>query len=40
MVVIPEEHTGESVIAKIEAVGKALGLEDKAKALAADVSRI
>ncbi len=39
MVVIPEEHTGESVIAKIEAVGKALGLEDKAKALAADVSR-
>lgn len=39
MVIIPEDHTGEGVIAKIEAVGKALGLEDKAKVLAADVSR-
>lgn len=36
---IPEEHTGEGVIAKIKAVGIALGLEDKANALAADVSR-
>ncbi|MBV2144395.1 ABC transporter substrate-binding protein [Falsochrobactrum sp. TDYN1] len=39
MVVVPDDHTGESVIAKIEAVGKALGLEEKARALAADVSR-
>lgn len=39
IVMIPEEFTGEGVIAKIEAVGKALGLEDKSKALTADVSR-
>lgn len=39
IVLIPEEHTGEGVIAKIEAVGKALGLEDKAKVLADNVSR-
>ncbi|OYR17474.1 heme/hemin ABC transporter substrate-binding protein [Brucella grignonensis] len=37
--IIPDDHTAESVIQKIEAVGKALGLEDKANALAADVSR-
>ncbi|MBJ6135060.1 ABC transporter substrate-binding protein [Ochrobactrum sp. Q0168] len=34
MVIVPEDYTGESVIEKIEAVGKALGLEDKAKVLA------
>ncbi|MBC8718227.1 ABC transporter substrate-binding protein [Ochrobactrum sp. Marseille-Q0166] len=39
IVMISEEFTGEGVIAKIEAVGKALGLEDKSKALTADVSR-
>lgn len=35
--VVPEKYTGEGVIEKIDTVGKALGLEDKAKALAADV---
>lgn len=39
MVVVPDDHTGESVIRKIEVVGKALGLESKAKALADDVAR-
>ncbi|MDR6432307.1 ABC transporter substrate-binding protein [Brucella pseudogrignonensis] len=39
IVMVPEAFTGEGVIAKIDAVGKALGLEDKAKELAADVSR-
>lgn len=39
MVIVPEKFTHAGVVAKIEAVGKALGLEDKAKALAADVSR-
>lgn len=39
MVVVPDDHTGESVIRKIEIVGKALGLESKAKALADDVAR-
>lgn len=39
MVVVPETFTGESVGRKIEIVGKALGLEDKARTLAADVSR-
>ena len=39
MVVIPESFTGEGVIRKIEAVGEALGIADKAKALAADVAR-
>lgn len=39
VVIIPEEFTGEGVLARIDAVGKALGLEDKAKALSADVSR-
>lgn len=38
MVIVPEDYTGESVIAKIEAVGKALGLEDKARALADSVA--
>ena len=38
-VMVPEAFTGEGVIAKIDAVGKALGLEDKAKELAANVSR-
>ncbi len=39
MVIIPEKFDRDGVIAKIDAVGKALGLEDKAKALAADVAR-
>ncbi|MEJ5082523.1 heme/hemin ABC transporter substrate-binding protein [Ochrobactrum sp. MYb379] len=39
IVMVPEAFTGEGVIAKIDAVGKALGLEDKAKELAANVSR-
>lgn len=39
MIVVPETYTGESVVKKIEVVGKALGLEDKAKTLAAEVSR-
>ncbi len=39
MIVVPETYTGESVAKKIEIVGKALGLEDKARALAADVWR-
>ncbi|MGU3399195.1 hemin ABC transporter substrate-binding protein [Brucellaceae bacterium D45D] len=39
MVIIPEKFDRDGVIAKIDAVGKALGLEDKAKALAADVTR-
>ncbi|MBB4091973.1 heme/hemin ABC transporter substrate-binding protein [Brucella pecoris] len=39
MIVVPETYTGESVIKKIEIVGEALGLEDKAKTLAAEVSR-
>ncbi len=39
MIVVPETYTGESVVKKIEIVGKALGLEDKAKTLAAEVSR-
>ena len=38
MVIVPENYTGESVIEKIEAVGKALGLEDKAKVLADSVA--
>ncbi len=39
MIVVPEAFTGESVVRKIEIVGKALGLEDKAGTLAAEVSR-
>ncbi|MCL7999161.1 ABC transporter substrate-binding protein [Brucella sp. 21LCYQ03] len=39
IVLIPDDHTGEGVIAKINVIGKALGLEDKAKVLADDVSR-
>ncbi len=39
IVMVPEAFTREGVIAKIDAVGKALGLEDKAKELAANVSR-
>ncbi len=39
MIVVPETFTDESVIKKIEIVGKALGLEDKAKTFAAEVSR-
>ncbi|MEN5278136.1 ABC transporter substrate-binding protein [Brucella sp. TWI432] len=39
IVIIPDDHTGEGVLTKIEIVGKALGLEDKAKALADDVAR-
>ncbi|MCH4542338.1 hemin ABC transporter substrate-binding protein [Ochrobactrum sp. POC9] len=39
MIVVQETYTGESVVKKIEIVGKALGLEDKAKTLAAEVSR-
>ncbi|WP_176036072.1 heme/hemin ABC transporter substrate-binding protein [Brucella tritici] len=39
MIVVPETYTGEGVVKKIEIVGKALGLEDKAKTLAAEVSR-
>lgn len=38
MIVVPETFTGESVIRKIEIVGKALGLEDKARMLAAEIS--
>ena len=38
MIVVPETFTGESVIRKIEIVGKALGLEDKARTLAAEIS--
>ncbi len=34
MVVVPENHTVEGVTEKVEAVGKALGLEDKARVLA------
>jgi len=39
MIVVPEAFTGESVVRKIEIVGKALGQEDRAKELAAEVSR-
>ncbi|WP_343315930.1 ABC transporter substrate-binding protein [Brucella sp. BE17] len=39
MVIIPEKFDRNGVIAKIDAVGKALGLEDRAKALASDVAR-
>lgn len=39
IVMIPEVFTGEGVIARIEAVGQSLGLEDKAAELAANVSR-
>ena len=39
MIVVPEPFTGESVVRTIEIVGKALGLEDKARTLAAEVSR-
>lgn len=39
MIVVPEAFTGESVVRKIEIVGRALGQEDKAKELAAEVSR-
>ncbi len=39
MIVVPEAFTGESVVRKIEIVGKALDQEDKAKELAAEVSR-
>ncbi|MEJ5021934.1 ABC transporter substrate-binding protein [Ochrobactrum vermis] len=39
MIVVPETYTGESVVKKIEIVGKALGLEDKARELAVEVSR-
>ncbi|KAB2670717.1 ABC transporter substrate-binding protein [Ochrobactrum sp. LMG 5442] len=38
MIVVPETFTGESVVRKIEIVGKALGLEDKARTLAAEIS--
>lgn len=38
MIVVPETFTGESVVRKIEIVGKALGLEDKARMLAAEIS--
>ncbi len=38
MIVVPETFTGESVVRKIEIVGKALGLEDKAQTLAAEIS--
>ncbi|MBN9046509.1 MAG: ABC transporter substrate-binding protein [Rhizobiales bacterium] len=38
MVIVPDKYTAEGVTAKIEAVGKALGLEDKAKVLAEKVS--
>ena len=37
MIVVPETFTGESVVRKIEIVGRALGLEDKARTLAAEV---
>ncbi|MFC4625840.1 hemin ABC transporter substrate-binding protein [Daeguia caeni] len=33
MVIVPEEHSAEGVLVKIDAVGKALGLEDRAKEL-------
>lgn len=39
IITVPDAHTAESVIQKIVIVGRALGLEQKAKALAADVSR-
>ncbi|MFD1198656.1 hemin ABC transporter substrate-binding protein [Brucella gallinifaecis] len=39
IVMIPESYTGDGVIAKIEAIGHAFGLEDKAKELATNVSR-
>lgn len=39
MVEVPETYTVEGVIRKIEAVGKALGLDDKAKILADKVAR-
>ncbi len=38
MIVVPETFTGESVVRKIEIVGKALGLEDRARTLAAEIS--
>ncbi len=38
MIVVSETFTGESVVRKIEIVGKALGLEDKARTLAAEIS--
>ncbi len=38
MIVVPETFTGESVVRKIEIVGKALGLDDKARMLAAEIS--
>ncbi|WP_176072852.1 heme/hemin ABC transporter substrate-binding protein [Brucella intermedia] len=38
MIVVPETFTGESVVRKIEIVGGALGLEDKARTLAAEIS--
>lgn len=37
MVTVPEKHSRENIIEKIEIVGKALGLEDKARELAAKV---
>ncbi len=37
MVIVPDSHDAASVIAKIEIVGKALGLEDRARELAAKV---
>lgn len=39
IVIIPDDYTGEGVLTKIEIVGKALGLEGKAKRLADDVAR-
>nr|WP_278374603.1 ABC transporter substrate-binding protein [Brucella anthropi] len=39
MIVVPETYTGESDVRKIEIVGEALGLEEKARALASEVSR-
>ncbi|MCO7736796.1 ABC transporter substrate-binding protein [Brucella intermedia] len=38
MIIVPETFTDESVVRKIEIVGKALGLEDKARMLAAEIS--
>lgn len=38
MIIVPETFTDESVVRKIEIVGKALGLEDKARTLAAEIS--
>ncbi len=39
MVEVPETYTGEGVIRKIEIVGKALGLDDKAKILADNIAQ-